>query len=80
MKTVSYSYHNKIPDCFESQFKCDLLDVNFQKGWRSLHVAAERGHVNVVNALLQKGEQVDAVTNVSLYISLFIYLVFYIYF
>ncbi|CAG0920269.1 unnamed protein product [Notodromas monacha] len=33
------------------------------KGWRSLHVAAERGHVNVVNALLQKGEQVDSLTN-----------------
>ena len=36
-----------------------------QSGARSIHIAARRGHVGVVQTLLQKGEQVDTATHVS---------------
>ena len=35
-----------------------------QSGARSIHIAARKGHVGVIQALLLKGEQVDASTNV----------------
>ena len=37
----------------------------YQSGARGIHTAAMKGHVSVINTLLQKGENVDAVTNVS---------------
>ena len=42
-------------------------NIFFQKksGARGIHTAAMKGHVSVINTLLQKGENVDAVTNVS---------------
>ena len=36
-----------------------------KSGARGIHTAAMKGHVSVINTLLQKGENVDAVTNVS---------------
>ena len=33
-------------------------------GARCIHTAAQRGHVGVVNSIIQKGENVDATTNV----------------
>lgn len=44
--------------------------MRFQSGARSIHIAARRGHVAVIQALLQKGEQVDATTNVRITFSL----------
>lgn len=35
-----------------------------QAGARCIHIAAERGHIEVVRALLMKGENVDTKTNV----------------
>ena len=37
----------------------------FQNGARGIHTAAMKGHVAVINTMLSKGENVDAVTNVS---------------
>ena len=37
-----------------------------QDGARGIHTAAMKGHVSVINTLLHRGENVDAVTNVSL--------------
>lgn len=34
-------------------------------GARSIHTAARKGHVGIINTLLQKGEHVDVTTNVS---------------
>jgi len=39
-----------------------------QGGSRSLHIAAQYGHVAMINKLLDKGEQVDALTNVCFHI------------
>lgn len=33
-------------------------------GARSIHTAARKGHVGIINTLLQKGEHVDVTTNV----------------
>ena len=35
-----------------------------QDGARGIHTAAMKGHVSVINTLLNKGENVDATTNV----------------
>ena len=35
-----------------------------RNGARGIHTAAMKGHVAVINTLLAKGENVDAVTNV----------------
>ena len=35
-----------------------------RNGARGIHTAAMKGHVAVINSLLAKGENVDAVTNV----------------
>ena len=37
----------------------------YQDGARGIHTAAMKGHVSVINTLLNKGENVDATTNVS---------------
>ena len=42
---------------FISLFPC-------RNGARGIHTAAMKGHVAVINTLLAKGENVDAVTNV----------------
>lgn len=36
-----------------------------KSGARSIHIAARKGHVGVIQTLLLKGEQVDAATNAS---------------
>jgi hypothetical protein len=36
-----------------------------QNGARGIHTAAMKGHVAVIQTMLSKGENVDAVTNVS---------------
>ena len=36
-----------------------------RNGARGIHTAAMKGHVAVINTLLAKGENVDAVTNVN---------------
>ena len=38
----------------------------FQAGAKTIHVAAQKGFVEVVRTLLQRGEHVDVKTNVSL--------------
>ena len=40
----------------------------FQSGARGIHTAAMKGHIPVIKNLLRKGENVDAVTKVRLYL------------
>ena len=42
------------------------LHMPNKSGARCLHTAAQRGHVGVVNALINRGEKVDAKTNVRI--------------
>ena len=57
---------NGHPDTAMVLFKkgVPLLMPN-RNGARGIHTAAMKGHVAVINSLLAKGENVDAVTNVS---------------
>lgn len=41
-----------------------MINSLTQSGARSIHIAASRGHIGVIQALLQKGEHVDAATHV----------------
>ena len=56
---------NGHPDTAMVLFKkgVPLLMPN-RNGARGIHTAAMKGHVAVINSLIQKGENVDAVTNV----------------
>ena len=58
---------NGHPDTAMVLFKkgVPLLMPN-RNGARGIHTAAMKGHVAVINTLLTKGENVDAVTNVSI--------------
>lgn len=57
---------NGHPDTAMVLFKkgVPLLMPN-RNGARGIHTAAMKGHVSVINSLIAKGENVDAVTNVS---------------
>ena len=61
---------NGHPDTAMVLFKkgVPLLMPN-RNGARGIHTAAMKGHVAVINSLLSKGENVDAVTNVMDYCS-----------
>ena len=61
---------NGHPDTAMALFKkgVPLLMPN-RNGARGIHTAAMKGHVAVINTLLNKGENVDAVTNVIIYFS-----------
>lgn len=43
---------------------------DLQAGAKTIHVAAQKGFVEVVRTLLQRGEHVDVKTNVSILICL----------
>ena len=60
---------NGHPDTAMALFKkgVPLLMPN-RNGARGIHTAAMKGHVAVINTLLNKGENVDAVTNVIIYL------------
>ena len=45
-------------NCESSSYS--LFDRN---GARSLHIAAEKGHIGVINAIILKGEDVNVLTN-----------------
>ena len=64
---------NGHPDTAMVLFKkgVPLLMPN-RNGARGIHTAAMKGHVAVINTLLTKGENVDAVTNVSITIITYI--------
>ena len=65
---------NGHPDTAMVLFKkgVPLLMPN-RNGARGIHTAAMKGHVAVINSLLSKGENVDAVTNVMDYCYLKVY-------
>ena len=42
-----------------------VLNMNWQDGWTALMVAAQNGHSNVVETLLQHGASVDKKKTVS---------------
>ena len=54
-------------DCAQMLFKKGVfLHMPNKGGARSIHTAARKGHVGIINTLLQKGEKVDVTTNVKL--------------
>lgn len=53
-------------ECATMLFKKGVfLHMPNKAGARSIHTAARKGHVGIINTLLQKGEHVDVTTNVS---------------
>lgn len=52
-------------ECATMLFKKGVfLHMPNKAGARSIHTAARKGHVGIINTLLQKGEHVDVTTNV----------------
>lgn len=45
----------------------DEIIIFKQGGARSLHIAAKHGHAGMISKLLEKGEKVDAATNVNIF-------------
>ena len=41
----------------------NISPANFSRGARGIHVAAQKGHVSVIHAMIAKGEDVNAQTN-----------------
>lgn len=45
--------------------KGSYLHMSNKRGVRSIHTAARYGHIGIIKTLIQRGEKVDIVTNVS---------------
>ncbi len=50
-----------------NRFDCSsIINEKNEDGWTPLHIASEKGHIEIVYELLEKGANIEATDNVSI--------------